>query len=152
MKISLTQNFIATSCLSGVWLFHYYYRVLCCYITIINDCYALNWENYHRIKAYILNEWKFVVLTLQYVFSIKSDKGGPPAWHDYFLCGLKGILETLPSDISPTGIIVVLTGNIPPGSGLSSSSALVCAAALAMARAHQVRLSSAVIFAKWSIL
>ena len=61
--------------------------------------------------------------------------GTYPTWHNYFLCGVKGILEYLHKigDYHRKGFMVCVSGNIPPASGLSSSSALVCSAALATA-------------------
>lgn len=58
-----------------------------------------------------------------------------PAWHNYFLCGVKGILDYLHKmgDFPRKGFMVAVSGNIPPASGLSSSSALVCSAALTTA-------------------
>ncbi|XP_052580860.1 N-acetylgalactosamine kinase isoform X4 [Peromyscus californicus insignis] len=53
-----------------------------------------------------------------------------PLWHNYFLCGFKGIQEHFGLSKS-TGMNCLVDGNIPPGSGLSSSSALVCCAGLA---------------------
>ncbi|EYC34210.1 hypothetical protein Y032_0001g306 [Ancylostoma ceylanicum] len=52
----------------------------------------------------------------------------PPKWYDYVLCGWKGIMERLNSD--QIGFDLLVEGTIPPSSGLSSSSSLVCAAAL----------------------
>lgn len=61
--------------------------------------------------------------------------GTYPAWHNYFLCGVKGILDYLHKmgDFPRKGFMIAVSGNIPPASGLSSSSALVCSAALATA-------------------
>ncbi|KAK3098589.1 hypothetical protein FSP39_021040 [Pinctada imbricata] len=60
-------------------------------------------------------------------FSInKSD----PQWHNYFLCGLRGMLEHLKLE-SGVGMNCMVDGTVPPSSGLSSSSAMVCCAALA---------------------
>jgi N-acetylgalactosamine kinase len=58
-----------------------------------------------------------------------------PQWHNYFLCGVKGILDYLHkmNEIPGKGFSVAVSGNIPPASGLSSSSALVCSAALTCA-------------------
>ena len=53
------------------------------------------------------------------------------AWHNYVACGVKGATEDMRSAV-PKGIRMVIDGTIPCASGLSSSSALVCAAALAM--------------------
>ena len=50
-------------------------------------------------------------------------------WYSYILCGIKGIMEELGIE-SPVGIDMIVDGSIPPASGLSSSSALVCCASL----------------------
>lgn len=81
--------------------------------------------------------------------SINHIKIEPPAqgvyaaWHNYFLCGVKGILEYLQriGDNPMRGFAVAVSGNIPPASGLSSSSALVCSAALATAYLFNVPLN-----------
>nr|XP_060611294.1 N-acetylgalactosamine kinase [Anolis sagrei ordinatus] len=52
-----------------------------------------------------------------------------PLWHNYFLCGFKGIEDHFGLD-SPSGMNCLIEGTIPPSSGLSSSSALVCCAGL----------------------
>lgn len=64
-----------------------------------------------------------------------------PEWYQYFLCGVKGILEVLPKSAQIKGMKVLVNGNIPPSSGLSSSSALVCSAALATSYIHECNLS-----------
>uniref|UniRef100_A0A8B9VQS1 N-acetylgalactosamine kinase n=1 Tax=Anas zonorhyncha TaxID=75864 RepID=A0A8B9VQS1_9AVES len=61
-------------------------------------------------------------------------------WHNYFLCGLKGIQEHFGLN-NPTGMNCLLDGTIPPSSGLSSSSALVCCAGLVTLRANGKTLS-----------
>ncbi|KAK2488468.1 hypothetical protein MC885_006024, partial [Smutsia gigantea] len=53
-----------------------------------------------------------------------------PLWHNYFRCGFKGIQEHFGLSNLP-GMNCLVDGNIPPSSGLSSSSALVCCAGLA---------------------
>ncbi|VEN39973.1 unnamed protein product, partial [Callosobruchus maculatus] len=66
---------------------------------------------------------------------------GKPEWYQYFLCGVKGILECkeeMSSSDDLVGMKVVVSGDIPHSAGLSSSSALVSAAALATAYAHNV--------------
>ncbi|XP_039989917.1 N-acetylgalactosamine kinase [Xiphias gladius] len=63
-----------------------------------------------------------------------------PKWHFYFLCGVKGIQEKF--GIAPlSGMSCVVDGTIPPSSGLSSSSALVCCAGLVTMEANQKSLS-----------
>nr|XP_033776155.1 N-acetylgalactosamine kinase isoform X2 [Geotrypetes seraphini] len=52
-----------------------------------------------------------------------------PLWHNYFLCGLKGIQERFSLN-GPHGMNCLVEGSIPPSAGLSSSSALVCCAGL----------------------
>ncbi|KAM7152027.1 N-acetylgalactosamine kinase isoform 2-T2 [Macrochelys suwanniensis] len=65
-----------------------------------------------------------------------------PVWHNYFLCGLKGVQEHFGLN-SSTGMNCLLDGTIPPSSGLSSSSALVCCAGLVMLTANGKTLSKA---------
>jgi hypothetical protein len=68
-----------------------------------------------------------------------SDSESGPAWYKYFLCGVKGALEVIPAESVPAGILAAVWGNIPPNSGVSSSSALVSAALLSIVHASQVR-------------
>ncbi|CAD6208511.1 GSCOCG00010511001-RA-CDS [Cotesia congregata] len=58
-------------------------------------------------------------------------KSKEPHWYKYFICGVVGALEEIPED-KCQGINVAIWGNIPPASGLSSSSAVVSSAVLAM--------------------
>lgn len=51
---------------------------------------------------------------------------------------MKGALEEIPEECVPSGILAAVWGNIPPNSGLSSSSALVSAAVLLIVHASQV--------------
>lgn len=66
------------------------------------------------------------------------ENGIPPEWHNYFLCGVKGMMETLSKDAQRIGMLITVSGNIPPASGLSSSSALVSAATLATSYINKV--------------
>ncbi|XP_069018724.1 N-acetylgalactosamine kinase [Embiotoca jacksoni] len=63
-----------------------------------------------------------------------------PQWHNYFLCGLKGIKETF-GITRLTGMTCIVDGTIPPNAGLSSSSALVCCAGLLAMEANKKSLS-----------
>jgi len=56
-------------------------------------------------------------------------------WTNYFLGGYKGILEHF--EHPPIGLQLLFDGTVPHGSGLSSSSAVVCASALATLRSLQ---------------
>ena len=60
-------------------------------------------------------------------------------WYNYFLCGYKGIVDDLGVP-EPVGVDVVVDGNVPPSAGLSSSSALVCSAALSTAQANGIEM------------
>uniref|UniRef100_A0AC34FE91 Galactokinase n=1 Tax=Panagrolaimus sp. ES5 TaxID=591445 RepID=A0AC34FE91_9BILA len=55
-----------------------------------------------------------------------------PKWYHYFLSGWKGSQEQLRSPPTQSlGLDVLLSGNVPPNAGLSSSSSVVCAALVA---------------------
>nr|XP_022914001.1 N-acetylgalactosamine kinase [Onthophagus taurus] len=62
---------------------------------------------------------------------------GAPGWYQYVLCGIRGILDILPSTIELKGMNILVHGTIPPSAGLSSSSALVSASALATSYAFK---------------
>ena len=61
------------------------------------------------------------------------------SWHNYFLCGYKGVTEHVCVQ-NPTGVDLLVDGSVPPSAGLSSSSALVCCAALVALHANGVEL------------
>ena len=65
---------------------------------------------------------------------------GVPHWFKYFLCGVKGIVET-GETVRWKGGKFLVDGSIPPSAGLSSSSALVCSAALAVVTVNRVQAS-----------
>ncbi|CAK1544431.1 unnamed protein product [Leptosia nina] len=71
---------------------------------------------------------------------IKPDLNGKPFWYNYVLCGIKGGLEYLNS-ANTIGLQLLIDGNIPPASGLSSSSALVSAACLTFLYAQNASLN-----------
>lgn len=68
------------------------------------------------------------------------EKGKGPEWYKYFLCGIKGVFAQFQDEQNSTrhGMQIIVSGNVPPASGLSSSSALVCAATLATNNCYQV--------------
>lgn len=72
-------------------------------------------------------------------FTIDLPGSTGPEWYKYFLCGVKGIIEFV-KPAHPRGMMVVLSGNIPPASGLSSSSAVVSASVLGSAFIHKITL------------
>ena len=62
-------------------------------------------------------------------------------WTNYFKAGYSGAVNFLrkqDSDFSSCGMEVLVDGTVPPGGGLSSSAAFVCASALATLRASGV--------------
>ena len=65
---------------------------------------------------------------------------GTPYWYKYFLCGVKGVAEHFETTKSGNwqGLSAMVHGLIPPSAGLSSSSALLCAAAVTFARANSI--------------
>jgi len=69
---------------------------------------------------------------------------GEPHWYSYFLCGVQGVLDTIHANTDKVvaieaplhGMNCLVSGSIPPSAGLSSSSALVCAAAISFAHTN----------------
>jgi galactokinase len=61
-------------------------------------------------------------------------------WVNYFKAGLVGALKFLRekngTSFKPASVEVLLDGNVPPGGGISSSAAFVCASALAVMKAN----------------
>jgi len=65
-------------------------------------------------------------------------------WANYLMCAYKGVhehLEARGTPVPPVGLQLMVHGTVPAGAGVSSSSALVCAASLALLGAYGVRLS-----------
>lgn len=94
-------------------------------------------------KLYLRNadsKYKGVDITINTYdeFDILPDSSGKPFWYNYILCGIKGAMEHLNTQGKREwkGVQLYIDGNIPPASGLSSSSALVSAACLAFLYAH----------------
>ncbi|CAB4061868.1 GALK2 [Lepeophtheirus salmonis] len=87
------------------------------------------------------NSAKYEDFSLDLSTSWTIDKGRHPYWYKYFLCGLKGIIDEFPK-VSSKGFNVLYDGQIPPSAGLSSSSALVVAAALCALRVNEMQLES----------
>lgn len=71
---------------------------------------------------------------------IENDQNEIPHWYKYVLCGVKGALEHL-NNKKISGVQLLIDGNIPPASGLSSSSALVSAACLSFLYAQKAHLN-----------
>uniref|UniRef100_A0A182PWY1 Galactokinase n=1 Tax=Anopheles epiroticus TaxID=199890 RepID=A0A182PWY1_9DIPT len=97
-------------------------------------------DNLLHIKNADNNFKPYKCNVLNYLIDVPTVGG--PHWYQYVLCGVKGILEnsTIQHD-SPRGMMILLSGNIPPASGLSSSSAIVSATVLATAYMHNATLN-----------
>ncbi|KAJ3028607.1 galactokinase, partial [Rhizophlyctis rosea] len=61
-------------------------------------------------------------------------------WSNYFKCGYKGIFEDLQLN-EARSFVAMVDGTVPGGAGVSSSSALVCCAALATLTANDGKLT-----------
>ncbi|KAJ5648239.1 Galactokinase [Penicillium lividum] len=66
-------------------------------------------------------------------------------WINYFKAGLSGALKFLrkerPDGAAPVSMEILVDGNVPPGGGISSSAAFVCASALAVMKANNHNVS-----------
>lgn len=66
-------------------------------------------------------------------------------WINYFKAGLSGALKFLrkerPDGAAPVNMEILVDGNVPPGGGISSSAAFVCASALAVMKANNHNVS-----------
>jgi galactokinase len=67
-------------------------------------------------------------------------------WVNYFKAGLLGALKFLrkknqDGSFVPASVEVLVDGNVPPGGGISSSAAFVCASALAVMKANNHNVS-----------
>lgn len=57
------------------------------------------------------------------------------SWANYFLCAYKGVYEEASTAVDTTiGLEVMVSGDVPQGAGLSSSSAFICASSVALMR------------------
>ncbi|KAH8918227.1 Galactokinase [Atractiella rhizophila] len=61
------------------------------------------------------------------------------AWGNYFKAALKGILGRFAPQIGALEICALMTGNVPPGGGISSSAAFVIASGLAVIEAFGIK-------------
>ncbi|KAG0317909.1 galactokinase [Dissophora globulifera] len=57
-------------------------------------------------------------------------------WSNYFAAGYRGLLEELNIE-TPNGMLCLMSGSVPEGAGLSSSSAFVCCSVIATVKAQE---------------
>ncbi|XP_076443620.1 N-acetylgalactosamine kinase-like [Babylonia areolata] len=88
------------------------------------------------VLANIKPDYKEFSCTVNDITISKTD----PKWHNYILCGIKGTMEHMGADTA-LGFNAVVDGSIPRSAGLSSSSALVCCAAITMNHVNDWKLS-----------
>lgn len=110
---------------------------LSCIIVFLNQI-KTNFSHLKRYKPFCLYFETYYYIYLFLFGNRLNVIDKKPQWYQYFLCGVKGILDILPEEVPSRGFTVVVSGTIPPAAGLSSSSALVSAAALAVAEVHKV--------------
>ena len=69
------------------------------------------------------------------------DQSAGVHWNQYVQCGYKGAFDTAAAkglNKVPVGVSLLVDGRVPPGAGVSSSSALTVASLLAIARANGI--------------
>ncbi|CAG7818836.1 unnamed protein product [Allacma fusca] len=72
---------------------------------------------------------------------VEREEGKAPEWYLYVFCGLMGVVEELKREGNSRSLEICVDGRVPARAGLSSSSALVCAATLATLQANNITLS-----------
>lgn len=79
-----------------------------------------------------------VTLDLKFPIEIAT---GQPHWWNYFLCGVKGVVEEFKMDNKCASMRCFIDGQIPPSAGLSSSSAIVVASSMATVVANDLNVT-----------
>ncbi|VDP39047.1 unnamed protein product [Soboliphyme baturini] len=105
-------------------------------------CYHFSGEYYRPPEVVVEAPGRVNLIGKRFCVPLETDyqiASYHPEWYDYFLCGFRGVVEYLKEHkLSKSlmkfpmqfGINVMIGSDIPPSAGLSSSSALVCCAAL----------------------
>lgn len=132
--------------------------VVACAIHIRNHCNTeleLSSKTSVTLNVHIGNSRDSEFAKRVHTFQVKESHGGDIGqcitidrenhhWSNYVLCGVRGALtrvtrdclsKMIADDSSVIDLYLMINGNVPMGSGLSSSSALVCACTLATCRA-----------------
>ncbi|KAJ3186289.1 galactokinase [Gaertneriomyces sp. JEL0708] len=96
-----------------------------------------------RIRLANVEEHKYPQRTFEHTsYDLVTIDPKVHEWTNYFKCGYKGVLEHLEIQ-DAVSFDALVDGNVPAGSGLSSSSAFVCCAALATLTANRRTMSKA---------
>ena len=104
-----------------------------------------------RVKLANLNQENFP--SREFEIPVREDieiDASKHEWTNYFKAGLRGAQQFLRKEYqgawTPTGMEIVMDGNVPAGGGLSSSAALVCASALSVLTANSHNVSKRDLF------
>lgn len=93
-----------------------------------------------KISIANLNEGKFKAADFSFMGNGDVDiDSSVLEWTNYFKAGFRGavgLLRKHDPHLTPCGMDVLVDGSVPPGAGVSSSAAFVCASALAVLRAN----------------
>lgn len=101
-----------------------------------NNNYLIHFLNQYIFDNPIWGCW-FVYFS-DFVFNANNVdiNNDTPQWQNYFQCGFLGLVEHLKIQSAARGMKCMVDGTVPGSSGLSSSSALVCCAALVTMHAN----------------
>ncbi|CAG8491620.1 9636_t:CDS:2 [Paraglomus occultum] len=102
-------------------------------VSVDDDSSTVRIKNVDDSK-YKSREWQYE--GDEQIVTITNDEGSVE-WSNYFKCGYKGIIQHFKLS-RPKGLHCLVDGNVPPGAGLSSSSAFVCCAAIAVSYANNI--------------
>jgi len=100
-----------------------------------------------HIRSFDLSSKKYFMKIFMYVYFFVVFRktlegridGEAPGWYLYYFCGLLGVLEEFKLEETAGSLEICVDGRVPRCAGLSSSSALVCAATLATLSANNVK-------------
>ncbi|GAM20919.1 hypothetical protein SAMD00019534_040940, partial [Acytostelium subglobosum LB1] len=97
---------------------------------------SFNQQSSTQLNVHNVNGEQFTPLTVDISQSIEIDLN-KHHWTNYVLAGWKGVQNASPSTTLKS-LNLLYSGNVPIGSGVSSSSALVCVSTLAFSYIHNI--------------
>ncbi|KAG0054745.1 galactokinase [Gryganskiella cystojenkinii] len=111
-------------------------------MAIEDDCLIAVAIDHSNSSIEVANTSHEIYPTLKFT-PLSADKGfvqiDPKAhiWSNYFAAGFRGFLEEMNIKATPKGMKCLVSGTVPTGAGLSSSSAFVCCAVQATCKAQE---------------